>query len=69
MNGSKEINNNNIMNLPFKLKLSYENVQIEIQDDPILKLLSTFSEIEKIIELKEDIFKYLYFNFNIIQKI
>ena len=61
------------MNYPFKLKLShqnfYEKFQIEILNDPILKLLSNFEEVKQILELKEDSFKFLYFNFKIIQKI
>ena len=57
------------INWPFKLLFSYKWAQSEIPNDPILKLLSNFQEIQQIMEIKEDTFKFLYFNFEIIQKI
>ena len=67
----EKVQNEIINNWPFKLKLSYKILQIDLpkENEPLSNLLSDFSEIEKLMKLKEDIFKYLYFNYKIIHKI
>ena len=64
-----KIHNEIINNWPFKLKLSYKILEIDLPKEPLLNLLSDFSQIEKLMELKEPIFKYLFFNYKTIQKI